>query len=75
MLVCTVLFAILVIVYFPETKGLPLEEIAAKFGDEVTARLTDDNGYEDRHVVGSPDLASEVKAKDTLAEEVSTARG
>lgn len=31
-------------IFFPETKGLPLEEIAARFGDEVTMHL--DTGAE-----------------------------
>jgi sugar porter (SP) family MFS transporter len=37
MLVITVINAIIVAIFFPETKGLPLEDIAALFGDKVTA--------------------------------------
>ncbi|OKL56107.1 hypothetical protein UA08_08684 [Talaromyces atroroseus] len=40
MTVCTVISTIF-ICFWPETKGLPLEEIAAKFGEKVTVQLND----------------------------------
>lgn len=41
MLITTFLNIFVVAFYFPETKGLPLEEVALKFGDQVTMRLHD----------------------------------
>jgi Sugar (and other) transporter len=41
MLVTARINAVIFGVWAPETKNLPLEEIAALFGDEVTMRLTD----------------------------------
>ncbi|VUC26575.1 unnamed protein product [Clonostachys rosea] len=46
-IVCAVIFA----VYFPETKGLTLEEISAVFGDEVAIEAS--------HTVNTPSIASE----------------
>lgn len=36
--------------YFPETKGLTLEEIGEKFGDEVAVRITNITDDERKHL-------------------------
>ena len=41
MLITTFLNVFIIAFYFPETKGLPLEEVALKFGDQVTMCLHD----------------------------------
>lgn len=38
----TIISAVIVYFYLPETKGLPIEEIGALFGDEVIVHLTRD---------------------------------
>ncbi len=40
-IILTVINIPLVVYFFPETKGLSLEEIGEKFGDEVVVHLTD----------------------------------
>lgn len=39
MLSCSAFFVVAIAIFWPETRGLPLEEIAAKFGDDVTITL------------------------------------
>jgi (p)ppGpp synthase/HD superfamily hydrolase len=40
-IIITAIHIPLIYYYFPETKGLSLEEIGEKFGDEVAVHLTD----------------------------------
>ncbi|KAK4962430.1 hypothetical protein LTR10_000056 [Elasticomyces elasticus] len=42
MVVVTFINIVVFAIFFPETKGLPLEEIAARFGDEVTVHFSSD---------------------------------
>jgi hypothetical protein len=52
--------------FYPETKGLALEEIAAKFGDEVAVDLTHLSAEErarlDKTLVNSDVVEIEIKA-------------
>lgn len=41
-MVLCIISAVIVYLYLPETKGLPVEEIGALFGDEVIVHLTAD---------------------------------
>ena len=62
-----------IIVYFiiPETKGLPMEELAALFGDEVVVHLTaDGTGF-----VESTPKAQAMEIEDKTAHEDEERRG
>ena len=54
--------AVITYLYLPETKGLPIEEIGALFGDEVVVHLTQDGHglVEDKSIqVDHREIASE----------------
>jgi hypothetical protein len=53
-----IISAVIVYIYIPETKGLPIEEIGALFGDEVVVHLT-----ADRHGVVGADQVEEKTGK------------
>jgi MFS family permease len=73
MLVCTAIFAVIALLCFPETKGLPLEEIAAKFGDEVTVHLMDEAGLRLQPADG-PEAEQELKQNEKSGRDVTHER-